>query len=69
MYSALLGAVKLGKLGLRLRQINVSYDSQRYLEHEAIYIPWVKKNCVNKVFSHKDKSFMAKSCFSIEAYE
>jgi hypothetical protein len=38
-------------------------------EHQTIYTLRVKKSYMSKVYNHKDKSHVAKTCFPIEAYK
>lgn len=40
-----------------------SYDSQLYSEHQAIYTLWVKKSQLSRVYNHKKKPHVAKTCF------
>ena len=44
-----------------------SPNSQLYSEHQTIYTQRIKCSHMRKVFNHKDKMRMAKTCFSMEA--
>lgn len=61
--------MNLGELGIKMRQVEVLYNRQLYSEHEAIYTLRVKKNHLIKIYNHKDKMHLAKTCFSVEMKE
>lgn len=69
LFTALIVGMNLGEPGLKMRLIKVSYSSQVYSEHQAIYTLGVKRGHLIKVFNHKDKPHVNKLWLSIEAYE
>ena len=69
MFIHLVSSMNLGDQSLKMSQTKVLHNSQLYSECQAIYTPRVKKNHRSKVFNHKDKPHVAKTCFSIEAYK
>lgn len=68
-FAALAGGVNLGKRGLKIRQTVVSRNRQLYSEHQTVSTLRVTKNGLSKMYNHKDKTHVTKTCFCLEGRE